>query len=302
MELKGVLNHQFQGVSVVPISSVGVKGAVRITCSSYPSHFRELYPVSHHRRKIFETYCNDGLQNVHQSSCSKSNNFRMHGLTFDRLQPSDQEYCEAPKLGFGQFVARAAVLNEEYWVRSCFLRPFSHQFFSCMHADSYKRKYAEQEYYALKRRCSSRERNSLECVCIVTVKKEDKNVRRTVLNSIVGTLDLSIRQFLQGETFPGELKSFYTVLASHGPNDAHKYAYIANVCVPKFARRQGIASNMLYFATDLAISSDMKLLFVHVNAENKSAQELYRKTGFQVVEATSSPLSNDQRFLMCMKL
>lgn len=37
------------------------------------------------------------------------------------------------------------------------------------------------------------------------VKKEEKNVRRTVLNSVVGTLDLSIRQYLQGETYPGVL-------------------------------------------------------------------------------------------------
>lgn len=35
------------------------------------------------------------------------------------------------------------------------------------------------------------------------VKKEDPNIRRTVLNSVVGTLDLSIRLLLHGEKFPG---------------------------------------------------------------------------------------------------
>lgn len=35
------------------------------------------------------------------------------------------------------------------------------------------------------------------------VKKEEKNVRRTVLNSVVGTLDLSIRKFVQRERYPG---------------------------------------------------------------------------------------------------
>lgn len=44
-------------------------------------------------------------------------------------------------------------------------------------------------------------------------------------------------------------------MASQEPFDAHKYAYIANVCVTKFARRQGIASNLLHLATDVAIAS-----------------------------------------------
>lgn len=35
------------------------------------------------------------------------------------------------------------------------------------------------------------------------VRKEDKTVRRTVFNSVLGTLDLCIRQFVQGETYPG---------------------------------------------------------------------------------------------------
>lgn len=49
-----------------------------------------------------------------------------------------------------------------------------------------------------------------------------------------------------------EIKKLSAVLASQEPFDTNKYAYIANVCVAKFARRQGIASNMLYLATDVA--------------------------------------------------
>lgn len=40
----------------------------------------------------------------------------------------------------------------------------------------------------------------------VQVKKEEKNIRRTVLNSVVGTLDLSIRLLFRGETYPGVCK------------------------------------------------------------------------------------------------
>ena len=35
------------------------------------------------------------------------------------------------------------------------------------------------------------------------VKKEERNVKRTVLKSVVGTLDFSIRHLLYGESFPG---------------------------------------------------------------------------------------------------
>lgn len=51
-----------------------------------------------------------------------------------------------------------------------------------------------------------------------------------------------------------EVKRVSPVLASQRPNDAHKYAYVANLCVAKFARRQGIATNLLYLAIDMAIS------------------------------------------------
>ncbi|KAI5445582.1 hypothetical protein KIW84_013704 [Lathyrus oleraceus] len=41
------------------------------------------------------------------------------GLRFDRLQPSDYELIRENRFEFGQFVARDAVLDEEYWV--CFM-------------------------------------------------------------------------------------------------------------------------------------------------------------------------------------
>ncbi|KAK9280715.1 hypothetical protein L1049_014413 [Liquidambar formosana] len=111
--------------------------------------------------------------------------------------------------------------------------------------------------------------------------KGRKECAKNCLNSVVGTLDLSIRQYLRGETYPGEIKKMSAVLASQEPFDAHKYAYIANVCVSKFARRQGIASNMLYLARDVGTLMGMKQLFVHVNADNKPAKELYKKAGFK---------------------
>lgn len=37
-------------------------------------------------------------------------------LRFDRLQPSEQDLIQEKKLEFGNFVAREAMLDEEYWV------------------------------------------------------------------------------------------------------------------------------------------------------------------------------------------
>ncbi|CAA2968352.1 Peptide alpha-N-acetyltransferase [Olea europaea subsp. europaea] len=244
---------------------------------------RDTFPSQYYRWKNLEVHCNND-QSIRHSSLSKSESSKMPELSFNRLQLTDQECAGLQRRNFGRFVAREALLDEEYWT-AAWLRAEAHwESLSYMrHVGSYKRKYAEQEFNALKRRCLGQDGNSLKCFCFVAVKKEEKNVRRTVLNSVVGTLDLSIRQFVQGETYPGEIKRLSPVLASKGPFNANKYAYIANVCVAKFARRQGIASNMLFLATDVATMTGIRQLFVHVNVENKTAQDLYRKTGFKVI-------------------
>lgn len=41
-------------------------------------------------------------------------------LQFDRLQPPNEIFIEDNKLEFGHFVAREAVLDEEYWLLLCF--------------------------------------------------------------------------------------------------------------------------------------------------------------------------------------
>ncbi|XP_073271208.1 GCN5-related N-acetyltransferase 6, chloroplastic-like isoform X2 [Primulina huaijiensis] len=242
---------------------------------------RETFPAQYYRWKHLEVHCNND-QNIQNLGLSKNETSKLAKLSFNRLQLTDQECTGLQRRNFGRFVARGAILDEEYWT-AAWLRAEAHwESLSYMrNVDSYKRKYAEQEFYALKRRCFGQEGKSLNCFCLVAVKKEEKNVRRTVLNSIVGTLDLSIRQFVQGETYPEHIKRYSAVLANQEPLDMHKYAYIANVCVAKFARRQGIASNMIYLAMDVAMVSGMKQLFVHVNADNRPAQDLYRKTGFK---------------------
>ncbi|XP_028072034.1 uncharacterized protein LOC114274144 isoform X4 [Camellia sinensis] len=284
MELKGKFVTQFKVRQQPRLTTLLLSKRAKRQSLVVHSIFRETFPVSNSRWKTLEVHC-DNNQSIWQPAVSKNDSSKPPELSFNRLQLSDQEYNGLQRRNFGRFVAREAVLDEEYWVDSSMASSRSSLGIFIMY----------EEFYALKRRCMGLHGNSLKCSCFVAVKKEDKNIRRTVINSVVGTLDLSIRQFLSGETYPGEVKRPSAILASR------KYAYVANVCVSKFARRQAIASNMLYLAIDAAALAGMKQLFVHVNADNKPAQELYKKTGFKIIEAASSPLLEDQRLLMSME-
>ncbi|XP_057543732.1 GCN5-related N-acetyltransferase 6, chloroplastic-like [Amaranthus tricolor] len=294
VEFQGTILPQFRA-EILPIikPSNTLLGILKV-----PSAFGENFYNSYPRWKSLEIHCSND-QSTQLSYVSTSDSQRLPELSFNRLQPTEEEVDGLQRRHFGRFLAREAVLDEEYWT-AAWLRAEAHwESVSYMrHVDAHKRKYAEEEFYTLKRRCSGHDGNSLKCFCLVAIKKEDKKIRRTVLNSVVGTLDLSIRQFLRGEKYPGETKKSSGILARQAPFDAHKYAYIANVCVSKFARRQGIAFNLLYLAVDVATANGMKQLYVHVNIDNKAALDLYAKAGFEIVEAASSTFSEDRRFLM----
>ncbi|CAK7352456.1 unnamed protein product [Dovyalis caffra] len=200
-------------------------------------------------------------------------------LRFDRLQVPEKELVHESKFEFGQFVAREAVIDEEHWA-AAWLRAESHwEGRNYRYVDNYKRKFAEQEFHAMKRRRTSL--HGQKCRCIITVRKEDKHVKRTVLKCVVGTLDLSIRCLLHGETFPGERVKAPLFCSIHGTGP-NRYGYVANLCVAKSARCRGIATNMLHFAMELVKSNGIEHVYVHVHRNNTPAQELYEKMGFEV--------------------
>ncbi|CAH1419961.1 unnamed protein product [Lactuca virosa] len=167
----------------------------------------------------------------------------------------------------------------------------------CRFADSYRRKFTEQEFNALKRQCETK--HGQKSACIVTVKKEHGNERHTVLKSVVGTLDVSIRPFLHGETFPGEKVKATIFFNTERKEPKKQYGYIANLCVAKSARRQGIARNMLHFAINTAMSDGVEQVYVHVHRKNIAAQELYKKIGFKIVDLATPQLSGDKTYLLC---
>ncbi|KAL8522737.1 hypothetical protein ACS0TY_012904 [Phlomoides rotata] len=183
---------------------------------------------------------------------------------------STQIRIEAPE--FGPVLARVARFDKEYWAVA-WLRAESHWEGreNERYAESYKRKFVEQEFNAMTKRYNTQLGDNTKC--IVMANKE--------ATSVVGTLDLSFRHFSHGETFPGECVKppiFWPIERKASNN----YAYIANLCVAKSARRQGIAGGMLNYAVLSTKLNGAEKVFVHVHRNNKPAQNLYQKMGFQV--------------------
>ncbi|XP_047322803.1 uncharacterized protein LOC124926596 [Impatiens glandulifera] len=216
-------------------------------------------------------------------------------LRFDRLQTPNEELVQKSGYDFGRFVTREAIVDEEYWT-AAWLRAETHweDKTNGRYVNSCKKKFAEQEFNALKRR-----QKGSKSSCIVAVKKSEGNVKQSVLKSVVGTLDLNIRSLLPGETFPGEREA--SVFCNM--NNGIQYGYIANVCVAKSARRQGIASNMVPFAVQLARENGtIQQVYMHVHRKNQPARDLYEKMGFKVVEMATSQLEKEQTYLLCLQL
>ncbi|XP_015074761.1 uncharacterized protein LOC107018720 isoform X3 [Solanum pennellii] len=193
-------------------------------------------------------------------------------LHFDRLdeQVLDQENRH-------QFMAHEAVLDEEYWT-AAWLRAESHweNRQNDRFVNNYKRKYAEQ------------------------VRAEDKIIGHTVLNSVVGTLDLIIGHLSSGESFPwGRVNA--PDLSNIERSSINRYGYIANLCVLKSSRRKGVARNMLHFAIRLAKEYGAEKVFVHVHTNNGPAQKLYQNVGFQVVEVKNHKLAEEQPHLLFLR-
>ncbi|KAE8682927.1 auxin-binding protein ABP20-like [Hibiscus syriacus] len=287
------------------MSTVSVYRTEFLTFSSHGSNPRHklqrlsLSPTVKMDSKSFEKVKKEELSiQLHTSSIPQIENPRPSNLRFDRLQPSEQELDQDQRLEFGRFVAREAVLDEEFWT-AAWLRAETHweDRPGERYVDSFKRQFAEQEFNAIKRRYSGQHGRTYTCV--VTVRKEERNIKRTVLKSVVGTLDFSFRHLLHGESFPGEREKH--MFCGISRTNLNKYVYVSNLCVAKSARRQSIASNMLYFVIESARLKGVEPVYVHVHRDNEPAIELYEKIGFEMIEMANSQLLKQQMYLLCFK-
>ncbi|CAM0871563.1 unnamed protein product [Alopecurus aequalis] len=218
-------------------------------------------------------------------------------LRFNRLRPSIEESDGKHKRYFGRYVAREAMMDEEYWIAAWLRAENQYEDQSGdRYVESFKRKFASQEFHALKRRCGKQVGEKY--TCFVAVKNDD--LTRTVLNSVVGTLDVCVRHPLYGEKYPAEPGNspFYSRI--YQP-DQPKFGYITNVCVAKYARRQGIASNMLLLAIDAAKLDGAESIYIHVHKDNLPARRLYDHIGFKMVDMGGAHRSSDLRLLSFSK-
>ncbi|XP_057834218.1 GCN5-related N-acetyltransferase 6, chloroplastic isoform X5 [Cryptomeria japonica] len=233
--------------------------------------------------------CSNSAPGVQDSTTPQVDTTGLSDLSFDRLQPTDQDCKTRYRKVFGNFVAREAILDEEYWQHGCVQKVTGRTsdifvmwiatkdnlqnsndsgISTFLHASNRPadRSFILKEFNALKRRCFGRDGHYLKCFCIVA-----------------------------------EQAGSSIYMSGSKSGCSHRYGYVANVCVAKFARRQGIGSNMLQLAIEIAKSSGLKDVFVHVNTNNKIAQQLYRNIGFKVVEAATSNSLGEQKQLLLLE-
>ncbi|XP_024390127.1 GCN5-related N-acetyltransferase 6, chloroplastic isoform X1 [Physcomitrium patens] len=175
-------------------------------------------------------------------------------------------------------------LKDAAWLRA---DAYSEQQPFTRYVDSFKKKFAEQEFAALKRRLSGQPGSY---VCLVAVSNtlptdsievdwQDCEKDRQVL----GTLDFSLHRPSPGESFGGHRLP---------------YGYIANVCVEKSARKQGIASALLERAVQIGRDWGLNAIYVHTHATNEPAFKLYVKKGFEALQSGSSQKLVDGNILL----
>ncbi|XP_075491831.1 GCN5-related N-acetyltransferase 6, chloroplastic isoform X3 [Primulina tabacum] len=152
-------------------------------------------------------------------STPETDKFSPLNIKLDRLQRADQ----GDGLEYGQFVAREAQIDEEYWA-AAWLRADAHweNQENDRYAESYKKQFAEQEFNSLKTRCKAQLEE--KCNCIVMANKEDRTVKHNVLKSVVGTVDLSYGYLSHGQSFPGVL--LYSNTENHPVNMVISQTYV----------------------------------------------------------------------------
>ncbi|XP_022888076.1 uncharacterized protein LOC111403709 isoform X2 [Olea europaea var. sylvestris] len=94
--------------------------------------------------------------------------FRHTSPKFDKLQPIGELAIHENRVKIGQFVTREALLDEEFWT-AAWLRAETHweDRENDKYADNYKRKFTEQAFNELKKRC--RTQLGEKSICIVMV-------------------------------------------------------------------------------------------------------------------------------------
>ncbi|CAL1357483.1 unnamed protein product [Linum trigynum] len=206
-----------------------------------------------------------------------------------RLQIPEQDLVDIDKMEFGEFVAREALIDEEYWMAGL-MRGLSHwehrpefKFAPSLQAEAANQGW--REFLAIRRQSIGP--FGQQPKCIITLRKQVGMERRTIVESVVGTLDLSIRWLQPGEIFPGV----------YGKT-LGRYGYVSDLTVPRFARRHGIATNMMRFAIETAKSNGVEVMYVHVDRNNKPALQLFEKIGFEMIEEASEGLVEDNTYIL----
>lgn len=111
------------------------------------------------------------------------------------------------------------------------------------------------------------ERHHYACLAAVAAAPNPANPGDTYPDTIVGTVEVSQRQ-----SWPWQPTS-----ATH--------VYISNLAVAQHWRRRGVGAQLLTACEALAVTWRVDHLYLHVMEDNPGARRLYRRFGFEVLQA-----------------
>ncbi|KAI3932925.1 hypothetical protein MKW92_023848 [Papaver armeniacum] len=194
----------------------------------------------------------------------------------------------------GEYVVREAELEEEFWASAMLKAEGLYEYRSHNRSvSSYqKEEHAYVEFDVIMKRYTMRYIEPF--MCIIAVRKEGE----TVLENVIGTLDIRVKYLLQGETYPEELVKRANLYCTFKKRGSEKCGIITNVTVAESARQQGVGSNMLKFAIEAAKEEGAKQVFLQVVRDNEPALALYRKMGFEIF-AEATPQQEEQNLYLC---
>ncbi|KAJ7529137.1 hypothetical protein O6H91_15G035300 [Diphasiastrum complanatum] len=192
---------------------------------------------------------------------------------------------------FDSYNIQEAESDEEFWA-AAWLRAECHceHQTSARYVESTKKKFAEEEFVAVKRRQLGKYGHSIKSLCFMAIRRESlhNNILQehhgTLLENVIGTLDITVRQLMHGEAFPGDITRSSLSVGVSALQRPHRYGYIANMCVTKTSRNKGIASSLVQVAIEAGKDWGLKEIYVHVYPSNIAGQRLYIKSGFQMVQ------------------
>eukprot|EP00249_Psilotum_nudum_P019482 c27276_g1_i4 orf=193-768(-) len=138
-------------------------------CSRASLSFSKRFLNTSNWRKMRAEF-DDALLHNAASVVPKVTSGNLNILPVDNVQSVGTKIESPYHRGADTYTIQEAVLDEEFWA-AAWLRAesYTEDLPYLRYIDSYRKKFAEQEFNALKRRCLGRQGQSIKCICLIAV-------------------------------------------------------------------------------------------------------------------------------------